>query len=254
MIKPLMRENPPAAYEEKCRSLAHYNANFYSLKADTTELKKQAFALRYQVYCLERHFEDANEHPQMLETDQFDPQSVHGLVLDRQTNEPIGTSRLILPNSGDNPLPMASLLCGQGVNTHSLFLDNQTAEVSRFAITRQSIRRYSDTLAVRDADARQLANLPCLGLIQMLLRLSLENDIRYWAAVMEPKLLRMLAMIGVRFNSVGALVMHHGLRQPSFCEISQMLRTLKVEKPENWAVITDGGHLISPCHSVCSAA
>jgi N-acyl amino acid synthase of PEP-CTERM/exosortase system len=60
---------------------------------------------------------------------------------------------------------------------------------------------------------------------------------------MEPKLLRMLAAMGIHFTPVGPIVSHHGLRQPSYCHLSTMLKRLKGERPEHWMVVTDAGRL-----------
>jgi hypothetical protein len=43
---------------------------------------------------------------------------------------------------------------------------------------------------------------------------------------------------------VGPLVDHHGLRQPSYCNLIEMLERLKHERPDHWMVVTDGGALM----------
>jgi N-acyl amino acid synthase of PEP-CTERM/exosortase system len=78
----------------------------------------------------------------------------------------------------------------------------------------------------------------------MLLRQSVDLGIEYWAAVMEPQLLRMLALMGIRFQPIGPLVSYHGLRQPSFCHIPVMVRNLALTKPESWAIATNNGELM----------
>ena len=88
------------------------------------------------------------------------------------------------------------------------------------------------------------SNLPCLGLVQELLRQSVTRGFTHWAAVMEPKLLRMLAAMGIHFTPVGPLVDHHGLRQPSYCNLFEMLERLRQERPDHWMVVTDGGALM----------
>ena len=107
-------------------------------------------------------------------------------------------------------------------------------------------RHSSHLLAAEKSPPEQLGNLPCLGLIQCILRQSLELGISTWAAMMEPQLLRMLASMGIRFMPVGPLVNHHGLRQPSLCHVPQMLNALSYERPENWAVVTNDGNLFYP--------
>jgi N-acyl amino acid synthase of PEP-CTERM/exosortase system len=81
-------------------------------------------------------------------------------------------------------------------------------------------------------------------LIQDLVRQSLARGLTHWVAVMEPKLLRMLAAMGIHFIPLGPLVSHHGLRQPSYCRISEMLERLERERPDHWMVVTDAGKLM----------
>jgi N-acyl amino acid synthase of PEP-CTERM/exosortase system len=76
------------------------------------------------------------------------------------------------------------------------------------------------------------------------LRQSVDLGVEYWAAVMEPQLLRWIAMLGVRFQPIGPMVSHHGLRQPSYCHLPTMLRELAQAKPEFWDVVTNSGELI----------
>ena len=83
-----------------------------------------------------------------------------------------------------------------------------------------------------------------IGASQMLLRQSVELGIEYWAAVMEPQLLRMLALMGIRFQPIGPLVSYHGLRQPSFCHLPVMVRNMALTRPESWAVVTNNGELM----------
>jgi N-acyl amino acid synthase of PEP-CTERM/exosortase system len=118
------------------------------------------------------------------------------------------------------------------------------AEISRFAISKEFRRRGADPATGVTARPDRNGNLPCLGLLQILLRQSAELGVDYWAAVMEPTLLRMLAALGVRFQPVGPLVSYHGLRQPSYCYLPQMLRNLALTRPECWAVVTNNGELM----------
>jgi N-acyl amino acid synthase of PEP-CTERM/exosortase system len=82
-----------------------------------------------------------------------------------------------------------------------------------------------------------------LGLIQTLVRMSMQHGITHWLAVMEPKLLRMLAAMSIRFEPIGGMVEHHGWRQPCFCNLADVLQSMKYERPAFWSVLTDGGTL-----------
>ena len=227
--------------------MARFDTYFQAVSADTRELIDKALALRYQVYCLERQFEDPKQQVGGLETDQFDRHSVHSLVFHRPQEEPIGTARLILPQARPNSLPIQSVLKKTGTNPCDYFPNHAVAEVSRFAISKEFRRRKVENGLFPEADSKRErhGNLPCLGLIQMLLRQSMELGIEYWAAVMEPQLLRMLALMGIRFQPIGPLVSYHGLRQPSFCHLPVMVRNMALTKPDAWAVVTNNGELMS---------
>jgi N-acyl amino acid synthase of PEP-CTERM/exosortase system len=156
-----------------------------------------------------------------------------------------------LPEYTAAPLPVQQLLRELDIDTYNYFPLQQTAEVSRFAISRELRRQYSGGLAEESKEmVRECrGNLPCLGLVQILVQMSLAREISYWTALMEPKLLRMLATMGIHFNSIGPLISHHGIRQPCFCHVPTMLEQLFFKKPDYWEIVTDGGILSYPTAS-----
>ena len=222
--------------------LSRYAGYFRTQLANSPALVRIAQAIRYQVYCLERKFEDQAEHGDCLESDVFDDRSVHALIFHRATSEAIGTARLIPFSDADLLQPIRKLLRENGLRARDHVPLATTAEISRFAISNTFRRRSGDTKEATASECR--SNLPCLGLIQELLRQSMARGVTHWAAVMEPKLLRMLAAMGIHFTPVGPLVDHHGLRQPSYCNLSQMLERMKNERPDHWMVVTDAGALM----------
>jgi N-acyl amino acid synthase of PEP-CTERM/exosortase system len=159
--------------------------------------------------------------------------------------------RLILPDRNtEDCLPISGLLRENGYDLAQHVAIDRTVEVSRFAISKQLRRRIGDDKGLGAAasplsreERERRGNLPCLSLIQFLLRQSVESGVTYWTAVMEEKLLRMLAGMGIHFHSIGPLVFHHGLRQPSYCYLPQMLDEMKSEQRDYWNVITNGGEL-----------
>ena len=233
--------------------LLRHNQYFEAKAADTLELQQMAHALRFQVYCVERKFENPDEHASGLETDAFDAHALHGVLFYRPTDTPIGTVRMIMPDSdridGDSRLPIVGLLAESGLRLSDHVDIDHCVEISRFAISKEYRRRHSDqpdyveTSRLSRRDAVREGNLACLSLIQFLLRASAERGITYWTAVMEPKLLRMLANMGIQFTSIGSLVMHHGLRQPCYCYVPSMLDKVRTDYPEYWDVLTDNGIL-----------
>lgn len=238
----------PLASARDTQLLARFDTHFTTQVATSPELIKSALSLRYQVYCIERGFENADHYFDRLETDALDRHSMHGLIFHRLRGGAIGTARLILPESIAVPLPVQHLLKELDIDTFDYFPLQQTAEVSRFAISRELRRHYSGDIGEEDKEGGNegLSNLPCLGLVQILVRMSLARKISYWTALMEPKLLRMLARMGIHFSSIGPLISYHGIRQPSFCHVPTMLEQLFFKKPDYWDIVTDGGTLSYP--------
>ena len=122
---------------------ARYSASFVGVLADTPFLVRAAQSLRYQVYCLERHFEEPSQHLDGLEHDEDDARSVPGLLYFRHDPDPIGTARLILPGKERESLPVQRLLAKSGVRAAEYLPNSTTAEVSRFSISIKPKRFYS---------------------------------------------------------------------------------------------------------------
>ena len=225
--------------------LGHHNRFFSTILADTAVLLEAAHALRFQVYCLERGFENAAEHPDHLEKDAYDAQSIHGVLLHHPKCHPIGTVRAILPKPGGN-LPIVKLLQSNALHLSDYLVLSQTIEISRFAISKELRRRGSDEVDPTlhtFGDQGWHINLPFLSLLQFVLRESIKHDVRYWTAVMEVKLLRMLARMGICYSPIGPLVEHHGIRQPCYCYLPDLLENARRAQPKCWEVLTDGGLL-----------
>src|SRR6185312_7794735 len=91
--------------------LTQYNKYFTTVLADTASLLEAAHALRFQVYCLERKFENAEEHPNGLETDEYDAHAVQGVLFHRPSQSAMGAARVILTRGGvPDSLPIERLL------------------------------------------------------------------------------------------------------------------------------------------------
>src|SRR5208283_1875438 len=116
-------------------------------KATSQEELNDVFKLRYRVYCLERGYENADDYPEGIESDEYDPYSVHFIAY--VESAPVGTVRLIL----DNPI---GLPVGRYCNTDLKAISPDTgriAEISRLAVrsdatTGCSIERSKVTLGL----------------------------------------------------------------------------------------------------------
>ncbi|HEX3487095.1 MAG TPA: PEP-CTERM/exosortase system-associated acyltransferase [Micropepsaceae bacterium] len=223
--------------------LQRFIAQFQALPADTAERVRTAQKIRHQVYCIEHPFEKSN-NPDGLESDEFDCHAAQSLLIHRASNAALGTVRMILPLDGD---PENSFAVQRIMDAESLKVFNRLplptmAEVSRFSISKKS-----RTQAGTGDESQPSVSGPLmrLGLIQSLVRMSRQHGITHWCAAMEPTLLRMLSAMAIRFTPVGPLVEHHGLRQPCYCVVADVLDAVKRERPAFWAVLTDAGTLLS---------
>lgn len=244
---------------EELDLLARHDLYFDTRAATTPALIDAAHKLRFQVYCLERGFEKTEEHAGEMEIDVFDSHSQHGLLFYRLTGEALGTVRIISPNNGstcDN-LPIINILRSNNIELADYVPIEHTVELSRFAISKNLRRRLNDRYIASGIGAPRSflereaqGNLPCLSLMRFIFRQSLALGATHWAGVMEVKLLRMLASMGIPFQSIGPMVFHHGPRQPCYLNFIDKLESFKRDHYEYWRVITNDGKLTENLPSI----
>jgi N-acyl amino acid synthase of PEP-CTERM/exosortase system len=233
---------PFQSYSEQSL-LQSFKSHFETVDADQPQLMSAAYRLRYQVYCVEKQFEDSKAHPNELERDEFDFHSVQGLLLHRTSGIAVGTARLVLPRA-DAPkrsFAIQRLLRDETMKLAGDLPHGGVAEVSRFSISRQSVKRLSG--AAHDGSQADYRSGPLmrLGLLHMLIRMSVMNGITHWYGLIEPSLMRMMSAMSFNVVPMGPLVEYHGMRQPCFCSLSKVLAEVKRERPSFWEVLTDGG-------------
>lgn len=238
----------------------HFHERFDVLTEATDDVRDQAFQLRYQVYCLETGFENCKAFPDRRESDAFDTHSAHGVIRDRRSGASMATVRLVMADAqGRFPLEHAypDLFAQHGI-TEEMLPRASSGEISRFAVSKQLQERVArepvaravsqvagtdprlDT-RVRDrpGGARNRRPLLTFGLFLALVRLSAMNNITHWVAIMEPSLLRLLARFGIRFTPIGEPVEYHGLRQPCFGRVDEVLTGIRIAQFDLWLLIAD---------------
>lgn len=222
--------------------LSHAIRKFPTVCADSPALLAAAHALRFQVYCLERNFEKADEHPDGRETDAYDNSSIQGVLFQRAGCAAIGTVRLILPNgpSKDN-FPIMQLLRANSLDLSDYIDVAQSVEVSRFAISK-AFRQAERSQLARSKYMRRVrsqeTDLAFLSLLHFALHESLKRGLLFWTAVIEPKFLRLLARYGVFCISIGAPIEYHGVRQPCYGYIPETLDFMRSVRPDCWDLLT----------------
>lgn len=211
--------------------LMRATADFRIEVADTPEKREAAYRLRHQVYCTERGYEPGQGR---LEMDRFDERAGHALLTQLSTGRVVGTVRLVAPlGNGKDPasfdVPMQSV-CPSGL-FRTLPRCGRIGEISRFAISKELRDDLAGSMPLR------------LGLLRGIVELSATMNLTAWCAIMERSLLRLLRISGVHFQALGPVIEYHGLRQPSWGLIDDVLGRMQRDCPTVWNYITDFGAL-----------
>lgn len=249
----LAREVP----QSRLQILSRFDQVFSEVPAATPEETAEAFRLRYKVYCLDRGYENADDCHQGMERDPYDDHALHCLLRHRISATVLGTVRLVLPPSGPAwfaGLPLADYAPLEAMEEIMRLPRGATAEVSRFAITRDAPDVLKGHQAAADGapscreavgrDGERLMPYMSLGLVRGLVRLSMLRGVTHWCLAAEPSLLRRLRSFGLHFKNAGPLVDHRGLRQVCHAKLEELLAQCEAERPEFWEVITGGGQLL----------
>lgn len=228
-----------------------FNSYFEMVPATTDVLKKEAYKLRYQVYCLETGFEDPCEYPSGIECDSYDAQSLHYLIRHRKSGEFAATTRLILPNVSDQEelLPIESHCTIDNVAVTQAINRQHLAEVSRFCVSKSFKRRKNESPTLNavspyweqdyfTADERRTFPHITFALIACVIKASQEYGIETLYGTMEAPWLRFLASVGIHFVKIGPAVDYHGERWPCAIKISDLLEDVAKKNRALWELLS----------------
>jgi N-acyl amino acid synthase of PEP-CTERM/exosortase system len=236
-----------------------FDSLFEIVPADTPELERHAYRLRYNYLSIERREPgyEAWRFPEGLETDPYDAHSVQCLVKYKPTSAWAGTVRLVLPCPGalERSLPVQAIPGSiSAADQHRALDKRHLAEISRLILAepiRQpggtapsgSIHRIDDTApksVITQQSAimpRHLARLALIGLLTGTLHLTVMNNISAWLAAMEPSLARLLRSLGVVLHPIGPEVAYHGSRRVYLGDVNQVIETWKRINPGVWSIV-----------------
>ena len=219
------------------KTLAEHFHDYFSIcNADTTDLKKEVFKLRYDVYCAELGYE--KDCPIGCEKDKFDEYSKHVLITHKPSGDypacyagcvrlvtpPIDNRNALLPfeakcSQSFDPLRVAFLRGGESV---------KVGEVSRLAVPSIFRRRKSDAKTPDGINPAQLSQkiveeMRYFPLIAVALYFAATSIVRYqnlkYAVVMmETSLARLLKHSGINFIQLGEAMEYHGQRALFYIE------------------------------------
>ncbi len=231
----------------------------------------EATRLRYQVYCIENNFEDASRFDDEKEVDEYDWRSVHSIVRHRNLGITAASVRLVLADRGrpEAPFPIERNCAATFQSSASIpagIPRSSIAEISRFAVSKQFKRRVGEAgnpagvgpdperYVKPDINKGRVIPHLILGLFAAIVKMSAENHITHWYAVMDVSLLRLLVRFGIHFRYMGVPVEYHGLRQPCFGSMDEILAGIWEKRPDIWRLITaDGSVWPAPSRQVMRA-
>ena len=221
-----------------------FDRYFAVLPAKTPELLDAAYALRYQVYCVEHPFENPLEHPNGREIDKYDAHSVHAVLIYKPTGGVVGCVRLIVPPAGGSmaSLPIRALLNNEGRARLDACDPLRTAEISRYAVSKALRRRqgedlYPDVAQITNTEVRRVAPHISLGLFRAIAELAAAQGITKVCAAMTPALSRLLERFGATFEPLGPPIDYHGLRQPGLATSGALLEGLANNSEDYYRVV-----------------
>jgi N-acyl amino acid synthase of PEP-CTERM/exosortase system len=229
-----------------------FNDNFRVVVADTDELKRTSYRLRYKVFCLERQFDFANNGSE--EFDEYDDHSL-AFLIQHTSGVYVGTGRLILPNEHDllSSFPIVKYLPSETTNAHGLndpAVIRSTCEISRLGILREytnpTNELYESCRGVSKSFRRHLTDLCKLGLYRGIFSCALDiANTPNCVFTTDPFILRRFERVGFRdFSVMGDSINIFGAVIPVKFNIYRMLEECAITHPHNWAVVTDNGRLV----------
>jgi N-acyl amino acid synthase of PEP-CTERM/exosortase system len=200
---------------------------------DDPLLLEQSYRLRYQVYCVERQFLRVEDHPDELERDTFDRDSIHVGALDSD-GELAGTARLVLPNSVGFPLFHHCTLFPDVTTLEEA--GNLVVEVSRVSISRHYSRRRNDPPfgqydvpeadpAVADAaeaDRRRRRSEPFLTLLRAIIYGAKGVSATHLLFATDAALHRRLVHFGFPYDVAGPEADYYGPVAPYIMSMSEL--------------------------------
>jgi N-acyl amino acid synthase of PEP-CTERM/exosortase system len=218
--------------------LRPFGGHLWTVKRLESEAERRPIqGLRYRVYCEEKKFLPAEDYPDGLERDEFDPYSVHFGTFS-QDDEIVGTVRLVRPGPLGFPL-MGHCTIDPEARVYVEGLAS-VAEISRLAVNPNFRRRRTDTeygieLEGDRAEARfnrMYRQSVVVSLYRAIYQHCRRNDITHLLAAMEMGLRRLLQQFHFPFTVIGPEVDYFGPVVPFVLDLDELDKVLAVNAPD----------------------
>ncbi len=195
-------------------------------RAESPDVLKDVYKIRYGVYCKEFGFDLPSHHGQ--ERDEFDRYSNHCLLTHKVSGKNVGCIRVIsLPETNkEMTLPFITHCAGSLYRDQvdpSAINPDDVCEISRVAVVSEFRRRPGEqsskdglagNLKVSNKEIEQTRRFPYIAPSLYLAAgaLFLASSKKQIFVATEPRLISSLSMLGVRFHQVSELTDYHGQR------------------------------------------
>jgi len=218
------------------------------------DVLKDTFRLRHEVYVEEFGFEKKGDHPNGLETDDYEEESIHFACLN-ENDSVVGTIRLVLNSNKGFPIEHAVKTSFVGKKPDR----SKIGEISRLTVSRDLRRRKEDGMYgvesyLKEKEGGVLpddGSIPeemqgrknpiiVLGLYQVMYHESKRLGITHWYMITEKKLFYALKKYGFIFHQIGDTVEYHGERTPYLGIIEQIENTLIENNPDMLKIMLTG--------------
>ena len=205
----------------------HFQQYLKPIYATNSQLKDDSYRIRHEVYCEELKFEEMRAN--QLEQDEFDAYSQACIIQHKPSKDFAGTVRVVSPERHDQPLPIEKY-CSEVFRHSSVkpsdFKYSEVSEISRLAILPHFRRRKSDHFKGSETGAinektfstQEMRCFPfiSIGLYLAAASTTIDSGRHHVFVMMEPRLARSMALVGIRFKQIGDPIEYHGTRAPYY--------------------------------------
>ncbi len=218
------------------------------------DVLKDTFRMRHEVYVQEFGFENPEDHPNGLETDPYENDSIHFACLN-ENNSVVGTIRLVLDSDKGFPIEHAVQTSFVGEKPDR----SQIGEISRLTVSKDLRRRKEDGMygvesylqkkeggvlpddgTIPDEMKGRKNPIIVLGLYQVMYHESRRRGLTHWYMITEEKVFFALKKYGFLFHQIGEPVEYHGKRIPYLGIVEENERKLLNESPDMLKIMLAG--------------
>ncbi len=228
--------------------------NFRFGVVNNKDVLKDTFRMRHEVYVQEFRFENPEDHPGGLETDEYENESVHFACLN-ESDSVVGTIRLVMDSDKGFPIEHAVQTTFIGEKPDRL----KIGEISRLTVSKDLRRRKEDGMygvesylmkkeggvlpddgTIPDEMKGRKNPIIVLGLYQVMYHESRRRNITHWYMITEKKLFNALTKYGFLFHQIGEPVQYHGERIPYLGIIDEIEKKLLNDNPDMLKIMLTG--------------